>query len=38
LECDQIQGTLISVPLPMELLREFMNDLPALRQMHLVGN
>jgi EAL domain-containing protein (putative c-di-GMP-specific phosphodiesterase class I) len=38
LECDQIQGTLISAPLPMDLLREFMDDLPALRQMHLVGN
>jgi diguanylate cyclase (GGDEF)-like protein len=38
LECDQIQGTLISAPLPMVQLKDFMDDLPALRQMHIVGS
>ena len=35
-ECDQMQGTLISEPLPFAQLQEFMETLPALRQMHLV--
>lgn len=35
-ECDQMQGTLISEPLPLTQLQEFMESLPALRQMHLV--
>ncbi len=35
-DCDQMQGTLISEPLPFSQLQEFMEALPALRQMHLV--
>jgi diguanylate cyclase (GGDEF)-like protein/PAS domain S-box-containing protein len=37
LECDQVQGTLIAAPLPMDALKEFMETLPTLRQMHVVG-
>jgi len=36
LDCDQVQGTLISEPLPFAQLREFLDALPTLRQMHLV--
>ena len=35
-DCDQMQGTLISEPLPFSQTQEFMESLPALRQMHLV--
>ncbi len=35
-DCDQLQGTLISEPLPFAQLQDFMESLPALRQMHLV--
>ena len=35
-DCDQMQGALISEPLPFAQLQEFMDSLPALRQMHLV--
>jgi diguanylate cyclase (GGDEF)-like protein/PAS domain S-box-containing protein len=37
LECDQIQGTLICAPVPLEAMREFMENLPMLRQMHVVS-
>ena len=37
LDCSQIQGTLISEPLPIEGIREFLETLPSLRQMHVVG-
>jgi len=33
-ECDQMQGTLISEPLSFAQLREFMETLPQLRQLH----
>jgi EAL domain-containing protein (putative c-di-GMP-specific phosphodiesterase class I) len=36
-ECDQMQGTLISEPLPFDELREFLTTLPNVRQMHLVN-
>lgn len=36
LDCDQVQGTLISEPLPFAQLKEFLEALPTLRQMHLV--
>ena len=36
-ECDQMQGAFISDPLPLPQLREFLESLPQLRQMHLVG-
>lgn len=36
LDCDQVQGSLISDPLPFPELREFLDALPTLRQMHLV--
>jgi EAL domain-containing protein (putative c-di-GMP-specific phosphodiesterase class I) len=35
-ECDQMQGTLISEPLPFPLLREFLDAIPQVRRMHLV--
>jgi len=36
LDCDQVQGALISEPLPFAELKEFLEALPTLRQMHLV--
>ena len=36
LDCHQVQGSLIAEPLPFAQLREFMEALPTLRQMHLV--
>ncbi|HLT28041.1 MAG TPA: EAL domain-containing protein [Zeimonas sp.] len=36
LDCDQVQGTLISEPLPFAELAEFLEALPTLRRMHLV--
>ncbi|HLS55358.1 MAG TPA: EAL domain-containing protein [Zeimonas sp.] len=36
LDCDQVQGALISEPLPFAQLKEFLDALPTLRQMHLV--
>ncbi|MBN9426693.1 MAG: EAL domain-containing protein [Burkholderiales bacterium] len=36
LDCDQVQGALISEPLPFADLKEFLEALPTLRQMHLV--
>jgi EAL domain-containing protein (putative c-di-GMP-specific phosphodiesterase class I) len=36
-DCDQMQGTLISEPLPFSELQEFLQTLPSLRQMHLVS-
>ena len=35
-ECDQMQGTLISEPLPFPQLREFLDAIPQVRRMHLV--
>jgi diguanylate cyclase (GGDEF)-like protein len=35
-DCDQMQGTLISEPLPFALLRDFLESLPEVRRMHLV--
>ncbi|MGD9943136.1 MAG: EAL domain-containing protein [Burkholderiaceae bacterium] len=35
LDCDQIQGALISEPLPFPELKDFLEALPTLRQMHL---
>ncbi|MBN9460749.1 MAG: EAL domain-containing protein [Burkholderiales bacterium] len=36
LDCDQVQGSLISEPLPFTELKDFLEALPTLRQMHLV--
>lgn len=36
-DCHQMQGRLISEPLPFLQLREFMDALPAVRKMHLVS-
>jgi diguanylate cyclase (GGDEF)-like protein/PAS domain S-box-containing protein len=36
-ECEQMQGTLISEPLPFSELKEFLQTLPDVRQMHLVS-
>ncbi|RPH66815.1 MAG: EAL domain-containing protein [Burkholderiales bacterium] len=36
LDCDQVQGSLISEPLPFAQLQDFLEALPTLRQMHLV--
>jgi EAL domain-containing protein (putative c-di-GMP-specific phosphodiesterase class I) len=36
LDCHLVQGSLISGPLPFEQLKEFLEALPTLRQMHLV--
>ncbi|HPA89390.1 MAG TPA: EAL domain-containing protein [Quisquiliibacterium sp.] len=35
-ECEQMQGTLISEPLPFPMLQDFMESLPEVRRMHLV--
>lgn len=35
-DCDRMQGAFISEPLPLSQLREFLESLPQLRQMHLV--
>lgn len=35
-DCDQMQGAFISEPLPLPRLRDFLDSLPQLRQMHLV--
>ncbi len=35
-ECDQMQGSFISDPLPLAQLKDFLDSLPQLRQMHLV--
>ena len=35
-DCDQMQGSFISDPLPLPQLIDFLESLPALRQMHLV--
>ncbi|HYF60812.1 MAG TPA: EAL domain-containing protein [Burkholderiaceae bacterium] len=35
-ECDSMQGTFISEPLPLGPLRDFLESLPQVRQMHLV--
>jgi diguanylate cyclase (GGDEF)-like protein/PAS domain S-box-containing protein len=35
-DCEQMQGSYISDALPLPLLKEFMESLPQLRQMHLV--
>jgi len=34
-DCDQVQGSLIADPMPFDDIREFLETLPALRQMHL---
>jgi EAL domain-containing protein (putative c-di-GMP-specific phosphodiesterase class I) len=34
LDCDQVQGSLIAEPMPLEEIEEFLQALPALRQMH----
>jgi diguanylate cyclase (GGDEF)-like protein len=36
-DCDRMQGAFISDPLPLPQLRDFLESLPQLRQMHLVG-
>jgi EAL domain-containing protein (putative c-di-GMP-specific phosphodiesterase class I) len=35
-ECDSMQGSFISEPLPLSQLKDFLESLPQLRQMHLV--
>jgi EAL domain-containing protein (putative c-di-GMP-specific phosphodiesterase class I) len=35
-DCDSMQGSFISEPLPLPRLKEFLDSLPQLRQMHLV--
>jgi diguanylate cyclase (GGDEF)-like protein len=35
-ECDHMQGAFISEPLPLPALKDFLESLPQLRQMHLV--
>jgi diguanylate cyclase (GGDEF)-like protein/PAS domain S-box-containing protein len=35
-ECDRMQGSFISEPLPLSQLKDFLESLPELRQMHLV--
>jgi diguanylate cyclase (GGDEF)-like protein len=35
-DCDRMQGSFISEPLPLPQLKEFLEALPQLRQMHLV--
>lgn len=35
-ECDRMQGSFICEPLPLPQLRDFLESLPQLRQMHLV--
>jgi diguanylate cyclase (GGDEF)-like protein/PAS domain S-box-containing protein len=37
LECEQVQGNLICEPVPLEAMKEFMETLPNLRQMHVVS-
>jgi diguanylate cyclase (GGDEF)-like protein/PAS domain S-box-containing protein len=36
-DCDRMQGSFICSPLPLPQLREFLESLPQLRQMHLVA-
>ena len=36
LNCDRMQGTHISEPLPLAQLKDFLESLPQVRQMHLV--
>jgi diguanylate cyclase (GGDEF)-like protein len=36
-DCDRMQGAFISEPLPLPQLRDFLESLPQLRQMHLVN-
>jgi diguanylate cyclase (GGDEF)-like protein/PAS domain S-box-containing protein len=36
-DCDRMQGSFICAPLPLPQLREFLESLPQLRQMHLVS-
>jgi diguanylate cyclase (GGDEF)-like protein/PAS domain S-box-containing protein len=36
LNCDRMQGTFISEPLPLAQLKDFLESLPRVRQMHLV--
>ena len=38
LNCDRMQGTYISEPLPLPQLKDFLESLPQVRQMHLVRN
>jgi diguanylate cyclase (GGDEF)-like protein/PAS domain S-box-containing protein len=35
-ECDSMQGSFISEPLPLQQLKDFLESLPQLRQMHLI--
>ena len=35
LNCDQVQGTLIADPMPVDEIEDFLETLPALREMHL---
>jgi len=35
LNCDQVQGTLIAEPMPVDEVEDFLETLPALREMHL---
>ena len=35
-ECDRMQGSFISDPLPLPQLKDFLESLPQLRQMHLI--
>jgi hypothetical protein len=36
-DCDRMQGSFICDPLPLGQLRDFLDSLPQLRQMHLVN-
>ncbi len=36
-DCDRMQGSFICAPLPLAQLRDFLDSLPQLRQMHLVN-
>ena len=38
LDCDLMQGTFISEPLPLAELEDFLSTLPQVRQMHLVSS
>jgi len=35
-DCENMQGTFISEPLPLSQLKDFLDTLPQLRQLHLL--
>jgi EAL domain-containing protein (putative c-di-GMP-specific phosphodiesterase class I) len=37
-DCDSMQGSFISEPLPLSQLKDFLDTLPQLRQLHLLKN